>query len=97
MLNLLVRIDKFLKVSRLIKRREIAKELCEDRDVFLNGKAAKPSAEVNAGDTLELHLGLHHLTIKILEVRPFASKEQAAGLYEILSDVVAERPRHETV
>ena len=81
-----MRIDKFLKVSRLIKRRETAKELCEDGDVIINGRKAKPMSEVNIGDDLELSLGHHELAIKILLVRPFANKEEADKMYQIVSD-----------
>lgn len=84
-----MRIDKFLKVSRLIKRREVAKELCDAGYVTINGKPAKPSSEVNGGETLTLRLGKRTLTIKILEIRPFANKEQAGMLYEVISDEVA--------
>ena len=81
-----MRIDKFLKVSRLIKRREVAKELCDAGLVQVNGKPAKPSSEVVGGETLLLKLGKRELTVRILDVRPFANKEQAGTLYEIISD-----------
>ena len=85
-----MRIDKFLKVSRLIKRREIAKELCDDQDVFLNDKPAKPSAEVEAGDLIRLHLGRHRLTVKVLSILPFASKASAGTMYEVIDDKIVE-------
>lgn len=81
-----MRIDKFLKVSRLVLRREVAKELCEDGDVLLNGKPAKPSSEISPGDTLVLSLGRRKVTASIKEIRPFASKSDAASLYEIIAD-----------
>ncbi len=83
-----MRIDKFLKVSRILKRREVAKELCLEGDVMLNGKVAKPMSEVNPGDILEIRLGRHRLKAKILEPRPYAKKEDAATMYEIIEDVV---------
>ena len=86
-----MRLDKFLKVSRLVKRREVAKELCDDGDVAINGKIAKPSAEVAPGDKLTLQLGRHTLTAEVLETRPYANKNQAGELYRILSDEVKER------
>ncbi len=79
-----MRIDKFLKVSRLIKRREIAKQLCEDEDVFLNGKIAKAMSEVHEGDLLTLKLGKKTILAKICEVRPYAKKEEATEMVEIL-------------
>ena len=81
-----MRIDKFLKVSRLIKRREVAKELCDAGLVLLNNKPAKPSSEVVGGETLVMTLGRRKLEVRILDVRPFANKEQAGSLYEIISD-----------
>jgi ribosomal 50S subunit-recycling heat shock protein len=86
-----VRIDKFLKVTRLVKRRETAKELCDDGDVLISEKKAKPMSEVVAGDILTLCLGRHTIKAKISEVKEFANKEQASKLYEIISDDVSER------
>ena len=86
-----MRIDKFLKVSRLIKRREIAKELCEDQDVFLNGKPAKPSSEIAPGDELLLCLGRHRVKVRIKEIRTYSNKENAADMYELIEDVVVNR------
>lgn len=85
-----MRIDKWLKVSRLTKRREVAKELCDDGDVLLNGKEAKPSSEVEVGDTLILILGRHKITAKILASKPYAKKDEAKEMYEIISDEVRE-------
>ncbi|MCR5490942.1 MAG: RNA-binding S4 domain-containing protein [Bacilli bacterium] len=86
-----MRIDKFLKVSRLIKRREVAKQLCDDGDVFLNGKVAKPSSEIASGDEVKLILGRHTIVVRINDVRPFVKKNEAEALYEVISDEIAER------
>lgn len=86
-----MRIDKFLKVSRLIKRREIAKRLCDDGDMKINGKVAKPSSEVGEGDKLELTLGHRVIVAVVKDVRPYANKQTAGELYEIVSDNVGER------
>ena len=86
-----MRIDKFLKVSRLVKRREVAKELCDAGKVALNGKPAKPSSEVMTGDRLALTLGLRRITVELLEIKPYANKETASSLYQIVEDVVEER------
>jgi ribosomal 50S subunit-recycling heat shock protein len=83
--------DKFLKVTRLVKRRETAKELCDDNDVLLNGKPAKPMTEVKEGDTFVLLMGRHKITAKVLSIRPFARKDEAEKMYEIISDEVGER------
>jgi len=81
-----MRIDKWLKVSRLIKRRETAKELCEDGDVLLNNRSAKPMSEVKVGDVLEIAIGNRKIYAKVLQIREFANKEQATNMYEIISD-----------
>jgi ribosomal 50S subunit-recycling heat shock protein len=81
-----MRIDKFLKVSRLVLRREVAKRLCEDGDVFINGKIAKASSEIETGDRLELHLGRRKVVALIKEIRPYAAKSVASSLYEIVSE-----------
>ena len=81
-----MRTDKFLKVSRLVLRREVAKKLCDDGDIILNGKPAKPSSEISPGDTVVLLLGKRKVTVTIKEIRPFASKQDASSLYEIISD-----------
>lgn len=86
-----MRMDKFLKVSRLIKRREVAKELCDASFVLCNGKVAKPSTEVVPGDELRLTLGRHTLTVKVLGVSPYANKATASSLYDILEDRIQER------
>lgn len=86
-----MRIDKFLKVSRLIKRRELAKDLCDDGDIFINGKVAKPSSDVDVGDELFLILGRHRVKAKVLQIRPFAKKEEADSMYAITEDEIVER------
>ncbi len=86
-----MRIDKFLKVSRIIKRRETAKDLCDDADVFVNGRRAKAALEVNAGDKVVLHLGRHEIEFVINDVRPFAKKDEASTMYTIVRDEIHER------
>ena len=90
-----MRIDKFLKVSRLIKRREIAKCLCDDGDVKINGKVAKASAEVEPNDLVELSLGRRVIVARIKEIKPYSSKETASSLYEIVSDNLGERTQND--
>lgn len=81
-----MRIDKFLKVSRLIKRRETAKELCDDGDVLINEKTAKPMSEIKEGDIVSLTLGKRFVQIKVKEVRSFAKKEQASLMFDVITD-----------
>ena len=86
-----MRVDKFLKVSRLIKRREVAKQLCDAGYVWNNGKPSKPSTEVNPGDELRLKLGRHTLTVRVLSLLPHANKDVASSMYEIIEDKVENR------
>ena len=86
-----MRMDKFLKVSRLIKRRETAKALCDDGDIFLNGRKAKAMSEVKPNDHIVLHLGRHEIEVVVHDVRPYAKKEEANSMYEIIKDEVHER------
>ncbi|MEG0529159.1 MAG: RNA-binding S4 domain-containing protein [Bacilli bacterium] len=81
-----MRIDKFLKVSRIIKRRTIAKEICENGRVFVNGKPAKPSEEVKINDVLELNLNARQVKVKVLELRENARIEEADKMYEIINN-----------
>ena len=81
-----MRVDKFLKVSRLIKRREVAKELCDAGYVVVNGKTAKPSCEIAEGDEIQLRLGRRTLTVKVSTLLPHAGKEKALSMYEITQD-----------
>lgn len=83
-----MRIDKYLKLTRLIKRRTVAKELLE-RGIFkINDKIAKPSSEVKEGDILVLLLGRHKLTIRVNKIVSYAKKEDAQELYELISDEI---------
>lgn len=81
-----MRLDKYLKVSRLIKRRTVANEACVQGRVLLNGKAAKPSAEVSEGNTLTLQLGNRELSVKVVSVQEHAAKADAGSLYIVLED-----------
>lgn len=85
-----MRIDKYLKLTRLIKRRTVAKELL-DRGLFtINGRKAKASKEIKIGDVVVLALGRHKLTIEITNILPFAKKDDVGTLYKVLSDEIIE-------
>jgi len=86
-----MRVDKFLKVSRLIKRREVAKQLCDAGYVWCNEKPSKPSTEVAPGDELRLKLGRHTLLVRVMSILPHANKEDASKMYEIIEDKVENR------
>jgi ribosomal 50S subunit-recycling heat shock protein len=79
-----MRIDKFLKVSRIIKRRTIAKEACDTGRISINDRVAKASTEVKEGDIIEIRFGTKHVRAKILDVREHVVKDGAKELFEIL-------------
>lgn len=81
-----MRLDKFLKVSRLVKRRTLAKEVCDAGRIELNGRVAKAGSEVKVGDTVALNFGPRRLRIKIAEIRPSVRANEAANLYHILEE-----------
>lgn len=79
-----MRLDKYLKVSRLIKRRTVAADACTAGKVSVNGKVAKPSTDVKVGDRLELTFGERVLRFEILNVSEYAKKEDADSMYKAL-------------
>ncbi len=78
-----MRLDKYLKVSRLIKRRTVANEACDAEKVLVNGKAARASYEVKTGDIIEIVIG-KPLKVRVLDVKDYTKKEDAAALYEVV-------------
>ncbi|MBQ4382278.1 MAG: RNA-binding S4 domain-containing protein [Oscillospiraceae bacterium] len=76
-----MRLDKYLKVSRIIKRRTVAAEAADAGHVAVNGKTAKPSTEVKVGDTLELTFGAKRLRVEVLSVAETVRKDDAAAMY----------------
>ncbi|HAL74664.1 MAG TPA: RNA-binding protein [Clostridiales bacterium] len=87
-----MRLDKYLKVSRVIKRRTIANEVCDAGRVSINGRPAKPSTEVKPGDILEIAFGSGKSRIKVLAVKETVRKDEAAELYEIMESGDALKP-----
>jgi ribosomal 50S subunit-recycling heat shock protein len=83
-----MRIDKYLKVSRLIKRRTVAKEMVDGGTVSINGKDAKPSSEIKVGDQVFLRLGKHRITFEVLAVSESATKANSSEMYKIIKDEV---------
>lgn len=81
-----MRLDKYLKISRLIKRRTVANEACDAGRVLVNGKTARASYDVKEGDVLEITLGERVLKARVLSVSEYAKKDEAAGLYQILEE-----------
>ncbi|MDO5707793.1 MAG: RNA-binding S4 domain-containing protein [Andreesenia angusta] len=79
-----MRIDKFLKNARIIKRRSVAKEACEQGRVIINSKEAKPGTEIEVGDRVEINFGNSKLNIEILEILEHVPKDKAETLYKVL-------------
>lgn len=80
-----MRLDKYLKVSRLIKRRTIANEACDAGRVLVNSRTARASYDVKIGDELEIKLGSRALKVKVTGINEYAAKNNAAELYEVIS------------
>jgi len=79
-----LRLDKYLKVSRIIKRRTVAKEACESGRVSINGKVAKPSNDIKEGDIIEITFANRKLKAKIINISEHVKKDDAKDMYIIL-------------
>lgn len=79
-----MRLDKYLKVSRLIKRRTVAQSACEGSCVIVNGKAQKSSYNVKPGDEITIEFGRQPMSVRVLAVENTVKKEDAAGMYEVI-------------
>jgi len=79
-----MRLDKYLKVSRLIKRRTVAKEVCDAGRVRLNGNPAKAASEVKAGDVLNIGFGSREMVVEVLQINENAAKGEAKEMYKVL-------------
>lgn len=84
-----MRLDKFLKVSRLIKRRTVANEACDSERISVNGKNAKASYDVKIGDKITVAFGTRSITVRVLEIKETTKKSEASGMYEIISETEA--------
>ena len=81
-----MRLDKFLKVARILKRRTVSKELAANQRVIVNGRIAKPSTDIKAGDSIEVIFGQRSLTVRVLEVKDIVRKNEASDLYEVVEE-----------
>ena len=79
-----MRIDKFLKVSRILKRRTVAQEACGEDKVIINGKIAKPSTKIKVGDVVEILYASGVLKFRVLNIKEMVKKEEASSLYEVI-------------
>lgn len=79
-----MRIDKFLKNSRIIKRRTVSKDACDQGRILINGKVAKPGTEVQVGDKVEINFGNSQMNIEVTELLEHAPKDKAETMYKII-------------
>ncbi len=79
-----MRIDKYLKISRIIKRRTIAQEACDSGRVMVNDKLAKPGTDIKVGDIIEIRFGTQTTKYEVLEIKEHVKKEETDNLYRIL-------------
>ena len=82
--EILMRIDKYLKVTRIIKRRTVANEVCDAGRITVNGRVVKASYYVKEGDIIEINMGQNPLKIRVLNVVEYVKKENAAENYEVI-------------
>ena len=88
-----MRLDKYLKVSRVIKRRSVAKEIADKGRISINGKIAKSSTDVSVGDELVINFGNKTLTIRVNELKETTKKDEAEGMYEVCLLYTSPSPR----
>ncbi len=81
-----MRLDKYLKVSRLIKRRTVANDACDTERITVNGKTAKASYNVKVGDLITVAFGSKSVTVRVLEIRETTKKSESVGMYEVVSE-----------
>jgi len=81
-----MRLDKYLKISRLIKRRTVANEACDAGRVTVNHKPARASYEVKVGDVLEITMGAHPIKAEVISINEYAKKDEAALMYRIINE-----------
>lgn len=80
-----MRLDKYLKVTRIIKRRQVANEACDNSHVTVNGRPAKASYDVKCGDVVEITFGQRTLKVEVLDVKEHVLKDEATTLYKVIS------------
>lgn len=90
-----MRLDKFLKVSRLIKRRTLAKEICDQGRVEINDRTAKASSTVKPGDKLAIRFGQKVVVVEVAQIKENPRKEEAATLYHVIGEIPVPRDEKE--
>lgn len=84
-----MRLDKYLKVSRLIKRRTVANDACDSQRITVNGSVQKASYDVKLGDEITVAFGAKSVTIRVLDIRETTKKSESIGMYEVISETDA--------
>lgn len=81
-----MRLDKYLKTARILKRRTVSKELADQQRVYVNGKVAKPSTEVKVNDLIKVEFGHRELTVRVLMIQKQVNKNDAALMFEVVEE-----------
>jgi ribosomal 50S subunit-recycling heat shock protein len=81
-----MRLDKYLKVSRLIKRRTVANDACDSERISVNGRSAKASYNVKLGDVITVTFGTKSVSVRVLDIRETTKKSESVGMYEVISE-----------
>ena len=84
-----MRLDKYLKVSRLIKRRTVANDACDSQRITVNGRVQKASYDVKIGDEITVAFGSKSVTVKVLDIKETTKKSESIGMYEVISETDA--------
>jgi ribosomal 50S subunit-recycling heat shock protein len=84
-----MRLDKYLKVSRLIKRRTVANDACDSQRITVNGRVQKASYDVKLGDEISVAFGAKSVTVRVLDIRETTKKSESVGMYEVISETDA--------
>ena len=84
-----MRLDKYLKVSRLIKRRTVANDACDSQRITVNGRVQKASYDVKLGDEITVAFGAKSVTIRVLDIKETTKKSESVGMYEVISETDA--------
>lgn len=87
----MMRLDKYLKTARILKRRSVSKELADQQRVYVNGRIAKPSTEVKEGDLIHVLFGNRELTVRVLQLQKQANKSDAALMFEVVEETLIQK------
>ena len=87
-----MRLDKYLKTARILKRRSVSKELADQQRVYVNERIAKPSTEVKEGDLIKVLFGYRELTVRVLQLQKQANKNDAALMFEVVEETIIHNP-----